>query len=56
VDGNKRTATSAALTFLNLNGIDIDADEDAFYDLVIAVAEGRASKAAVAVFFETHAR
>jgi death-on-curing protein len=55
VDGNKRTAASAALTFLNLNGIGIEADEDDLYDLVIAVAEGRVSKAAVAVFFEQHA-
>ena len=52
VDGNKRTATAAALTFLHMNRITIEANEDAFYDLVIGVAEGRVSKAAVAVFFE----
>ena len=55
VDGNKRTAVASALTFLEMNGIEVDADEDAFYDLVIGVAEGRVSKAAVAVFLETHA-
>jgi hypothetical protein len=38
-----------------MSGIEVDADEDAFYDLVIGVAEGRVSKAAVTVFFETHA-
>ena len=54
VDGNKRTAVHAALTFLDLNGIDVTATEDDFYDMVIGVAEGRVSKAAVAVFFETH--
>ena len=52
VDGNKRTATAAALTFLDMNRIEIDAIEDLFYDLVIGVAEGRVSKAAVAVFLE----
>lgn len=55
LDGNKRTAVAAALTFLEMNGTEVDADEDAFYDLVIGVAEGRVSKAAVAVFLETHA-
>jgi death-on-curing protein len=54
LDGNKRTAAAAALTFLEMNGIDIDADEDVFYDLVIGVAEGRVSKAAVTVFLEQH--
>ena len=55
LDGNKRTAVAAALTFLEMNGIEVDADEDAFYELVIGVAEGRVSKAAVSVFLETNA-
>lgn len=54
LDGNKRTAVGAALTFLEMNGIDVDAGEDAFYDVVIGVAEGRVSKAAVTVFLEEH--
>ena len=56
VDGNKRTAVSCALTFLALNGVVIDADEDEFYDLVIGVAEGRVSKSAIAMFLERNAR
>lgn len=55
LDGNKRTAVAAALTFLEMNGIEVDANEDRFYDLVIGVAEGRVSKAVVAVFLEKHA-
>jgi death-on-curing protein len=54
LDGNKRTAVGAALTFLEMNGVEVDADEDAFYDLVIGIAEGRVSKAAVTVFLEEH--
>lgn len=54
IDGNKRTAVAAALTFLEMNGIEINAREDEFYDLVIGVAEGRVTKAAVAVFFQDH--
>ena len=56
LDGNKRTAVAAALTFLEVNGIEIDAPENPFYDLVIGVATGQVSKSAVAVFLETHAR
>ncbi len=54
LDGNKRTAVAAALTFLEMNGVEVDADEDAFYDLVIGITEGRVSKAAVTVFLEEH--
>jgi death-on-curing protein len=54
VDGNKRTAVAAALTFLEMNGIEVDAGEDAFFDVVIGVAEGRVSKAALTVFLEEH--
>ena len=56
VDGNERTAVAAALVFLDMNGIETAAKEDEFYDLVIGVAEGRASKSSVAVFLERHGR
>ena len=55
LDGNKRTAVAAALTFLDMNGIEVEASEDTFYDLVAGVAEGRVSRSAVAVFLEKHA-
>jgi death-on-curing protein len=55
VDGNKRTATAAALAFLRMNEIKVHVGEDDFYDLVIGVAEGRVSKAAVSVLLETNA-
>lgn len=55
LDGNKRTAVSCTLTFLALNDIWIEADENEFYEIVIAVAEGRASKAGVAIFLERNA-
>ena len=56
IDGNKRTAVAAALTFLEMNGAEVDADEDEFYNLVIGVAEGHSSKAAITVFLEKHAQ
>jgi len=56
IDGNKRTALACALVFLELNDVTIVCAEDDLYELVIGVAEGRVSKAAVTVFFELHAR
>lgn len=55
LDGNKRTAIAAALTFLEMNGVEIEADEDDLYDLVVGVAVGKVTKAEVAVFFQAHA-
>lgn len=54
LDGNKRTALACALVFLRTNKRKIDSPQDDLYDLVIGIAEGRVSKAAVAVFFEQH--
>ncbi|MFL6245742.1 MAG: type II toxin-antitoxin system death-on-curing family toxin [Thermoanaerobaculia bacterium] len=52
IDGNKRSALACALAFLRLNGVKIISDQEDLYGLVIGVAEGRVSKAAIAVFFE----
>jgi death-on-curing protein len=41
VDGNKRLGWFAANLFLGLNGVELNASEDASYDLVTAVASGR---------------
>lgn len=54
VDGNKRTAAAAALTFFDYNRVEIEATEDELYDFVIGVAEGRVSKEDVVAFFEQH--
>jgi len=50
VDGNKRVGLACSLVFLRLNGIRVRASDDELVDLVIGVAEGRRSKADVAVF------
>lgn len=56
VDGNKRVSAMAAYAFLELNGKSLDAPEKEFGDTVLAVAEGKAAKSAVAEFFRKHAR
>lgn len=54
VDGNKRVALVAALAFLWMNEVEIVADPDELTALVMAVAEGKATKADVAVFFRRY--
>ena len=51
IDGNKRVGAASAVVFLELNGIEIQADEDGLYDITIAAATGRADKATIAAFF-----
>jgi death on curing protein len=46
VDGNKRLAWLATDVFLAKNGIVLDPDDDAAYDLVIAVAGARSTMSA----------
>ena len=54
LDGNKRTALACALTFLWMNDTKVEAGEDELVALVLAVAEGRSTKADVAVFLGEH--
>ena len=51
IDGNKRIAAMAAFVFLDTNGVEITADETAFEEMTMAVADGKADKATVADFF-----
>jgi len=55
VDGNKRTGLVAMLVFLGLNGRRLEAPADELTNLVLGVAEGRVTKAEVAVFVRRHA-
>ena len=56
VDGNKRTALDAALTFLEANDFHLDANPTEVGDLVIALAAGQLAKPAVIDFFKTHVK
>ncbi|MDQ3623123.1 MAG: type II toxin-antitoxin system death-on-curing family toxin [Verrucomicrobiota bacterium] len=51
LDANKRTAIASALTFLELNGIDAKAEPAELHDAMIAIAEKRLDKAALAKLF-----
>jgi death-on-curing protein len=54
VDGNKRTGTVCAIAFLNLNGIRVIPDNDAFIEFVLAVAQGQKTKQQIAQFLKEH--
>jgi death-on-curing protein len=51
LDGNKRTATAAALVFLSLNEVTKVPDDHQIYDALIAIAEKRLDKAGMADVF-----
>jgi death-on-curing protein len=55
IDGNKRTAITSALAFLELNGISTSALTDAeLYDAMIGIAEKRLDKVGLAEIFRKH--
>jgi death-on-curing protein len=56
VDGNERAALAVAGVFMELNGLELVAAADVLYDVVVAVAEGRTSKAELAFFLSRHVR
>ncbi len=56
VDGNKRVGAAAALVFLRLNGVRVGVTNPALVKVVLDVAQGKTSKAAVAEFFRKNAR
>ena len=50
VDGNERVGLAAAIAFLGLNGLWLEADPDELAELVLRTAQGEASKAELAEF------
>jgi len=56
IDGNKRAAANAAITFLLLNNWEPIFNEEELVELVLSIASGRLAKHAVAAIFETRCR
>jgi death-on-curing protein len=54
-DGNKRVAAVATLIFLELNGVLMAISNEDLVELVLAVAEGKHDKPAIAHWLEKHA-
>ena len=51
LNGNKRTGAAAAIIFLAMNGVELEADEEGLVDLTLDVAQGKAGKQQIAEFF-----
>ncbi|HEX2852901.1 MAG TPA: type II toxin-antitoxin system death-on-curing family toxin [Opitutaceae bacterium] len=55
LDGNKRTAMGAALTFLEVNGVDVEKfDDTQLHEAMIAIAEKRLDKRGLAEVFRSN--
>ena len=54
VDGNKRTAIVAAVTFLLLNGYESTANDGTLYEFTMGVAAGEIDEDGAAAFFRDH--
>jgi death on curing protein len=55
VDGNKRTAAAAAISFLRKNGIDYPKDNGFLYRAMIGIAEKRLDKSGLAAVLKQQA-
>jgi death-on-curing protein len=53
-DGNKRIAALTAAVFLQVNGLEVIADEDEFEKLVLDAAQSLVTKEQIAVFFRNN--
>lgn len=56
LDGNKRTGAAAAIVFLAMNDVQIEADEDGLVELTLSVACGQSGKPDIAEFVRIRAR
>jgi death-on-curing protein len=54
LDGNKRVALAAAIAFLGLNGLWLEAEPDELAETVLAVARGTLTKAGLAEYVRLH--
>jgi death-on-curing protein len=54
VDGNKRVGTVAAFVFLALNGVEVRVSNEALFQGVLAVAQEKLGKAAIAELLRRH--
>jgi len=56
LDGNKRIGIGAALTFLEVNGFEVQAADDILFDAMIGIAEKRMDKIGLAEIFRKSAK
>ena len=55
VDGNKRVGAAAAMVFLELNHVEVRVSNETLVETLLAVAQGKLGKAAIAESLRKHA-
>ena len=56
IDGNKRTALASMIVFLGLNGIDLDAPQDAATAMLLSLAAGEITEDVLVHWITDHTR
>jgi death-on-curing protein len=56
IDGNKRTALASIIVFLGLNGIDLDAPQEAATAMILSLAAGEITEEILAGWIADHIR
>lgn len=56
IDGNKRIATAAALTFLRLNGYDVKVTEKELYETIMKLANKKLTREALSKWLKKNSR
>jgi death-on-curing protein len=56
IDGNKRTALASIIVFLGLNGIDLDAPQEAATAMILSLATGEIAEDVLASWIADHIR
>jgi len=56
IDGNERSGTVAALTFLEVNAVSLECNSKKLEELVISVAKGQTRKEEIAHFFKDYSQ
>ncbi len=54
IDGNKRTSAVVCETFMNLNGLELQADDVTLYPIFLALAAGDSSEDELAAWLREH--
>jgi death-on-curing protein len=56
LDGNKRVALASSLVFLDINGYEMNCDDETLYNEIMSVAKGETSKECLIEFYEQHCK
>lgn len=54
IDGNKRTALASMIVFLGMNGLDLDAPQEAVTAIILSMAAGEVSEELLARWLKDH--